>query len=833
MNLFRSVGILGTLVVVGLVGCSSAANDAGRNTAPLAKDVTLSASDPHAHIGTTLQGGYRYLDTDADSESGTLKVWLRNGESITGADQDSYTATLADVGTKLQFRVTPASASGASPGAAVLSEEVTIENSPPSVTNVVIGGSVNGQADGRALLTVSYGFQDLDGDGEEASTYQWRRNGVAIGKATKDAYTPTLDDAGTTLTVAVKPFAHTGASPGLEVVSNPIKVATTNVELSVSAGLKQLHFSWYSVTKATYYRVSYNPDGVSGFVPLAKDSSALTGTSYDWDIALHRINWPKAQFMLEACDVTCAQSASISALNVMLDALGYFKAGNTEAGDEFGYSVALSADGLTLAVGANGEGSASTGVTLGAPTEAATGNGAAASGAVYVYTRNGAAWSQQAYVKASNSGANDGFGSSVALSADGLTLAVGAPGEDSAATGIGGKQSDDCTATSRLNCATNSGAVYVYTRSGATWTQQAYVKASNTGAYGNFGVSVALNTDGLTLAVGAYGEASANTGITSGAPSETTTGNGARGSGAVYVYARSGTVWTQQAYMKASNTGANDGFGRSVALSTDGLTLAVGAYGEASANTGITSGAPDETATGNAAVSSGAVYVYTRSSGAWTQQAYVKASNTGAGDYFGTSVALSGDGLTLAVGAFGEDSANINGNPVDDCNVASPANCAINSGAVYVYIRSGITWTQHAYLKASNTGIHDHFGSTIALSGDGDTLAVGAYAEGSAKSGVIPGAPAEAVTPNDASGTSSGAVYLFTRSSAVWSQQAYVKASNTGTGDAFGQSVALSRDGSTLAVGAYLEASAATGVNNTAPGQGDNSAPLAGAVYLY
>ena len=135
-------------------------------------------------------------------------------------------------------------------------------------------------------------------------------------------------------------------------------------------------------------------------------------------------------------------------------------------------------------------------------------------------------------------------------------------------------------------------------------------------------------------------------------------------------------------------------------------------------------------------------------------------------------------------------------------------------------------FAQQAYLKASNTGASDLFGLSVALSGD--TLAVGAYFEGSAATG-IDGNQA------DNSAVSSGAVYVFTRTGGVWSQQAYLKASNTGGidqfglgGDQFGYSVALSGD--TLAVGARNEASAATGVNGN---QADNSAPTSGAVYVY
>src|SRR6266700_7657426 len=248
----------------------------------------------------------------------------------------------------------------------------------------------------------------------------------------------------------------------------------------------------------------------------------------------------------------------------------------------------------------------------------------------------------QAYVKASNTGAADEFGFAVALSSDGNTLVVGAPGEASAATGIIGADQTD-------NAADSAGAVYIFIRSIAgTWSQQAYIKASNAEAGDQFGISVALSSDGNTLAVGATGEDSALPGVTAGNVSEVTAGNTAPGAGAVYVFTRSGTTWTQQAYVKASNTGADDQFGISVALNSDGSTLAVGATGEDSALPGVTPGIVSEGTAGNAAPGAGAVYVFTRDlGGVWSQQAYVKASNTDADDQFGISVALSSDGNTL------------------------------------------------------------------------------------------------------------------------------------------------------------------------------------------
>ena len=158
--------------------------------------------------------------------------------------------------------------------------------------------------------------------------------------------------------------------------------------------------------------------------------------------------------------------------------VAYLKASNPEAYDHFGeggalpshtgQTVAISGDGNTIAIGAPHEASSATGVN-GNQND----NGAYNGGAVYVYTRNGGTWQQQAYVKASNAGSGDYFGSSVALSADGNTMAVAANWEASNATGVDGNQAD--------NSIPQAGAVYIFTRSGGTWRQQAYLKASNTG----------------------------------------------------------------------------------------------------------------------------------------------------------------------------------------------------------------------------------------------------------------------------------------------------------------------------------------------------------------
>lgn len=405
---------------------------------------------------------------------------------------------------------------------------------------------------------------------------------------------------------------------------------------------------------------------------------------------------------------------------------------------------------------------------------------------------------QRAYIKASNTGVDDMFGIVVALSSDNSTLAVGAYREDSATIGVGGNQSD--------NSVTDAGAVYIFTRSGMTWRQEAYLKATNTGANDWFGGSLSLSSDGSTLAVSAVTEDSAATGIDG-----SQVDNSAVDAGAVYVFVRSGASWDQQAYIKSSNTNENDRFGK-VLLSGDGGTLAVGAYAEDSAAAGVGGDQLD-----NSAVDAGAVYVFTRTGTTWTQQAYLKASNPGASDFFGASLALSVDGSTLAAGAIWEDSAanGIGGSQAD--------NSTMDAGAVYVFKRSGALWSQQAYIKASNPDPNDQFGASVALSGDGSTLAVGAYYEGSAGRGVDMG-------QLDNSAAQAGAVYIFVRSGTSWAQQSYLKASNTDGGDWFGYCVALSEDGSKLAVGSLAEDSAARGTDGL---QSDNSATSAGAVYVF
>jgi trimeric autotransporter adhesin len=509
-------------------------------------------------------------------------------------------------------------------------------------------------------------------------------------------------------------FAMAPDAPGLTLTPQSIKI---------------FQFTWEGVAGATGYRLFEDPDGSSGYSQVAAPDA--DAEAFDLEVFLPgRIN---ARYILQACNADgCTDSADVYVTGTLAEAVGHMKAPNAGAGDAFGMSLALSAEGNTLAVGV--------------PYEDGEEDD---SGAVYVFSKTGAGWGQPAYLKAFVPEGDEWFGLSVALSADGNTLAVGAPGEG----------------TGQAN---NSGAVYVFTRSGTNWEGQARVQSENATVRARFGTSVALNADGDILAVGAP-----RNGNPPSIPSN---------SGAVYVFSRSESDWTEEAFLRTSPETAGTFFGHSVALSSGGDSLAVGAPGE---NAG-----------------SGAAYVFSRTEEGWSADAqHLLASNTGVLDGFGTSVALSADGETLAVGAPFE------GN--DGLTAES------GSGAAYVFTRNLGEWAEQADLKASNAGEGHGFGLSVTLSGEGDRLAVGAPFESSAAIGI------NGDQYNTDAG-SSGAAYVFGEAEGTWSQQAYVKAPNTGALDEFGTGVVLSADGDTLAVGAPFEA------NN-----GLTAESGSGAAYLY
>jgi hypothetical protein len=342
-----------------------------------------------------------------------------------------------------------------------------------------------------------------------------------------------------------------------------------------------------------------------------------------------------------------------------------------------GYSVSLSADGNTLAIGGRNDNSFV--------------------GATWIFTRSGTTWTQQGSKLVGTGNVGGSLqGTSVSLSADGNTLAVGGSSDN-----------------------TSIGATWIFTRSGTTWTQQGS-KLVGTGATGaaSQGSSVSLSADGNTLAVGGFGD---NTNI-----------------GATWIWTRSGTTWTQQGskLVGTGNTGASLQ-GISVSLSADGNTLAVGGYGDN--------------------VNVGAAWIWTRSGTTWTQQGskLVGTGNTGASRQ-GFSISLSSSGNTLAVGA-----------PNDNGSV----------GAIWIWTRSGTTWTQQGS-KLVGTGTVFLNGTSVSLSADGNVLATGA------------------------TNNAIGGMFIFTRTTTTWTQQGSYTTGTGNNGNSFqGQGISISKTGNTVALG--------------------------------
>lgn len=354
-----------------------------------------------------------------------------------------------------------------------------------------------------------------------------------------------------------------------------------------------------------------------------------------------------------------------------------------------------------------------------------------------------------------------GFGNSVSVSGD--TIVVGAYGESM-----------------------GQGAAYVFVRDGAEFRPQATLSAGNSGAY--FGVDVAI--DGDLIAVGAPYQSSS--------PGGDPAVNDLEGSGGVYVFERSGEVWSELALLKAENADESDQLGSHVAIS--GNSILVGCPIEGSSATGV-----DGDGSNNDRMTSGAAYVFVRDGDAFRQQAYLKASHSDL-NAFGSHLAIAGD-----LAAVGTEMESGSARGID-----GPADATLNeSGAVWLFRRNGDTWLPDAYVKASNTGADDHF-SRVAL--EGNRLFVGAPGEASASRG--PNGD-----QNDDAAPDAGAVYAFLYQGGSWQQTHYLKASNADAGDEFGSMVAVS--GGRLVVGAGREASA------DEQNPSDNSQADAGAVYVF
>ncbi|HKE95772.1 MAG TPA: Calx-beta domain-containing protein, partial [Povalibacter sp.] len=537
---------------------------------------------------------------------------------------------------------------------------------------------------------------------------------------------------------------------------------------ALSAVYKNLHIDWTAASGATSYRLLKDPTGSAGFMLVGADLPA-SDRSIDIDVVVHKEDWQNARYAIAACNSAgCTQSNALSADGLSAALIGYLKAPqqSTEY-DSFGTAVALSADGNTLAVG----------------TPQGDDTGLARTGIVHIYARSGASWTLAATLHAANGEVGDFFGSTLALSADGNTLVVGAPYEDSNG------------ADPANNGAQNAGAAYVFARSGGNWSQSGYLKSPAAAEYDSFGsYALAISSDGATIAVG-------NPYKSTYVPSP---GTNIYSHGAVYIYTKSGTSWSPGSPLLAPTPTQYANFGQAVALSNGGETLAIGAPGEIE----------------NAIDGAGAVYLYDRSGNTWSYVNRFAAPVPQFYASFGSTLATNPAATLLAVGA-----------PSEDADGPTPADPLVyNAGAVYVYDLTVTAPNPLAHLRASNVGEYDYFGSVLAMSGDGSTLVASSIDEDGGVGG-INGAVNEAQP-------SSGAAYVFIHSGSTWSQRSYVKASNPGRDDDFGTSLALDARGNTLIVSAPYESSAAMGLNGNQRSDCSAATPTncvygAGAVYIY
>lgn len=477
-------------------------------------------------------------------------------------------------------------------------------------------------------------------------------------------------------------------------------------------------------------------------------------------------------------------------LNFLLTGWGqtsYFKADAAVDQTHFGHSVAI--DGNTMVVGAEWENSVSS-----------------RSGAAFVYVRSGDTWTLQQKLKSPIPGLDDNFGQAVSLSRD--FLAVSAPREDS----------DTITEVSTVflndNSKSESGASYVYQRSGSTWSISAMFKAAFADASDYFGHALSLHHDRMVVSV-PYDDSSHTSIFPAGFVDDASKSD----SGAAYVYKFDGANWNREAYIKPLNSNGGDNFGWSVSLS--GTLLAISAHLEDSSSTTISYPGPTDASEDEGASNAGAVYVYKWDGANWTQEAYIKAPNAEAFDYFGQAISL--DGNKLAVAASGEDndsSTIVTNGPIVESGVLE------SKGAVYIFRRdSANDWQFEAYIKPYNDFNGLGYAQSLALKGN--TLVVGSPLDDYGHSGIV-----NSTTVPGAMGTNdSGSAHVYYFDGTNWEHEAYINPRNRTALDKFAHSVSISGD--SIAIGSPLEDSPAIGVT---PGTGEsnlNTSSDSGAAYVY
>ncbi len=509
--------------------------------------------------------------------------------------------------------------------------------------------------------------------------------------------------------------------------------------VTMGAQLKYLRFDWEPVAGASYYQL-FERLGNSAYTPISGQLPASITEARKY-MAVHRENWANTRYQVQACNAAgCTGSAPLDPQPLMLDIIGYFKASNSEAGDQFGREAVISDDGLTLAVTAQNESSSASGVN-GDQEDNSSGQ----SGAVYIFKGNGSVWRQEAYLKMPSNRDGAFFGTgipflhqrAVALSRNGSVAAIGAPAVDS---GEFGRQ----------------GLVYVYERATTGWRHTATITPPEPQTAGYFGYSVELSLDGRTLKVNSLpprvdDEYEARTHIFQRVGStwqlETTLAPYHAGDYCAVVrmsgdgltlvancfslsqiyravtYKRIGGTWVYAGDLYLSRYNSL----RQVALNNDGTALAL------QLNQGSTSG----------------VGLYGWNGTAWVSEQFITRAVPGTTGGFGLTLAFDRPGNQLAIG---DPYSLADGAGVS--NTPTPGNA--QHGAVYMYRRSSAAtspWRLRTVVKAPNPG-EDLFGSSISLSGSGSTLAVGADLEDSNARGVD-GDRLDESTPD------AGAAYLY------------------------------------------------------------------------
>jgi FG-GAP repeat len=551
------------------------------------------------------------------------------------------------------------------------------------------------------------------------------------------------------LAIAVAACGGDPANPSANsaVAVNP--PATFDITASLSS-VKKLTLAW-PASPADRAHVFEDPDG-GGPLPAEQlaDVPAADGT------ATVEIFLPvalQASYHVALCKAgQCVDSAPLRLQGTLEQAMGRFKAGAPQVFAEFGVSVAMSQNGLVLAVGAKtgsvevfertGMGQwTARGEVTGAPAGslrdtamALSANGAVLAvglenGTVHIHRRQGDQWVFDTSPLGSEVVGSDLFGYSLALSADGLTLAVGAPKDDGPGDGWPG-----------------DGAVYVFTDTGGTWTQTHLLRGGNSAPHDNFGQAVAISGDGTVLAIGSPYDDASGLGVY---PSSIDNA-GAEDSGAVYVYRRSGNGWELEAFAKPPiNLGVGN-FGAAVALDAAGNTLAVSA--------------PDADIDPQGALdlanhrNSGSVHVLTRANGQWTPQgAPLRSAVPRRDELFGLALALSADGRVVAVGSWENDYSGVG---VALTESSTPVS---NAGSGYVFLRLAGGWGTASVLEPSDRStdvnpLSIRMGSAVAIGGSGRSLTVAVGAR--SHDGPVSVDPAITYS-NDPSMSGSGAVFLY------------------------------------------------------------------------